>query len=117
MNNLMNAYSVRPERISMGHTAWDEFQRLRAEYGDNNTQAMDYVVDIHMDHISRLLTRDELSEYGALIVTDIPEFDLSLVDAHFPTLNQRQVSLFSKSSATMIAHTLASKQHYPVIRH
>jgi hypothetical protein len=116
MTNRLNAYSIRPEKIAMGESAWEEFQRLR-DHCDDLDDALDYVLDTHMQHVRNLLAEDQLSQPGAVIVTDIPEFDLSLVDAHFPALNQRQVTLFSKASATMIAHTLTRQHSAPIVRH
>ena len=116
MTNRLNAYSIRPEKIALGQSAAEEFQRLR-DHCDDLEDALDYVIDLHIEHVSRLLTRDELSEFGALIVTDIPEFDLSLVDAHFPALNERQTTLLSKAGATIVVHTLSGVRNHPVMRH
>ena len=101
-------YAHKPKHFSVAQSAWDTYVQFRAEMSDRDAQ--ERILDLHLAHVRRLLAADKIHGDGAVIVTDIPDFDLALVDAHFPTLNERQVTLFSKAGATVVMNALARKR-------
>lgn len=111
----VSVYETKPAKIGMAQSAWEEFQRLRDDSADQE-QALDYIKTLHVSHVRKLLAADLLCGDGALIVTDIPDFDLSLVDAHFPSLNVREVTLFSKLGATYVVDILTKKRGISPLR-
>lgn len=110
-----NVYLAEPKKIGMAQSGWDEFVRLR-DLSDSHNAALDYIKRLHVEHVRKLLAADALRGDGALIVTDIPDFDLSLVDAHFPSLKTREVTLFSKLGATLVTDILTKKRSVQPLR-
>lgn len=110
-----NIYETKPRKIGMAQSGWEEFQRLRDDCDDHG-QALDYISRLHVEHVRKLIAADALRGDGALIVTDIPDFDLALVDAHFPSLKTREVTLFSKHGATLVIDILMKKRNIQPLR-
>lgn len=96
-------------RIVIAGSAWDAYVAFREELTDKEVQQR--IKLLHYAHIRRMLEAGLLNEDGALIVTDIPGFDLSLVDAHFPSLQARQTTLFSHKGAEFVCDILARRGH------
>ena len=101
-------------RILIAGSAWDAYVAFREELTD--AEAQQRIKLLHTAHIRKMLAAALLSGDGALIVTDIPDHDLSLVDAHFPSLQARHVTLFSKAGASVVCHVLTQKCGIPPLR-
>lgn len=109
-----NIYETKPKKMGMAASAWDAYVAFREEMTD--AEAQEQIKTIHQAHVRKLIAADMLRGDGALIVTDIPDFDLSLVDAHFPSLNTRECTLFSKRGATLVIDILTRKRGIPPLR-
>lgn len=111
-----NVYTERPAKIAMAESGWEEFKRLR-DLSADETQALDYIALLHVEHVRKMVAADQIRGDGALIVTDIPDFDLSLVDAHFPSLKARQTTLMSRTGASIVVDILTKQRHIQALRH
>lgn len=103
-----NVYLTEPN-MAITETAWDAYVAFREELTDKEAQEL--IKLMHYAHIRKMLADDRLSGDGAVIVTDIPNCDLSLVDAHFPTLKARQTTLFTRAGAAFVVGVLARRGH------
>lgn len=103
-----NVYLTEPT-IAITETAWDAFLVFRDDV--STEEAVKRIKNLHYAHVRRMLADDRLSADGAVIVTDIPGCDLSLVDAHFPTLKARQTTLFTRAGAAFVVGVLARRGH------
>jgi hypothetical protein len=104
-----NSIYLEEPQMAVAESAWDAYAVFREELTDQEAQAR--IKQVHAAHIRNLLADDFLSADGAIIQTDIPGHDLSLVDAHFPTLKQRQTTLFSRRGAAFVIGILARRGH------
>lgn len=103
-----SVYLIEP-KIAVAESGWDAYVTFREELTDREAQAR--IKLLHYAHVRKMLADGLLNGYGAVIMTDIPGCDLSLVDANFPSLKQRQTTLFSKAGANFIVGVLARRGH------
>lgn len=100
MNKVIN-YETAPKTISIAETALAEWKRFKGHRSKD--QAIKALIKLHMKHLCGLTVQHDIPlAMGGLFVTDIPGFDLSLVDANFPHLRQRHVSLFTRRGVAVI---------------
>lgn len=104
---ITNQVYLTEPRIAIAASAWDAYRAFREELTD--AEAQQKIKTLHTAHVRRMMAADQLSGDGAVIITDIPHFDLALVDAHFPAKGERQVTLFSRKGAEFIIGVLARR--------
>ena len=105
MNETKNPFEVRPLHVAMAQSAMADFKRYA--YGRSDTETMDALLDEHLKHVHKLVQAGLIDpQAGSMIVTDIPTSNLSVVDAHFPSLNERQVSIFTREGVKAIISLL-----------
>lgn len=97
--------------MAIAESAWEGYKAFREELTDVDAQQR--IKLLHTAHIRKMIAGDMLAGDGAVIVTEIANFDLSLVDAHFPGRQQRQVTLLSRLGADFIISVL-SRRGYPI---
>lgn len=104
MNNPVN-YETAPESISIAETALAEWKRFKGHRSKD--QAIKALIKVHMQHVKGIVAQGNIPlAAGSMFVTDIPGYDLSLVDANFPHLRQRRVSLFTRKGVEIIVDLL-----------
>jgi hypothetical protein len=103
LNNKI--FETEPPALFMASTAWDEWLRFSA--GNTDQGALKRLYEIHLNHVRDTLAQGGIEDGdGAIFVTEIPDFDLAVVDGHFPHLKERRASLFSKDAAEKIVNVL-----------
>jgi len=99
------SYETEPQTVAVAESAMAEWKRYQGKRG--REVAMQALIALHMDHIRSILaTQDIPPAMGGMFVTDVPEFDLSIVDANFPTLRERHVSLFTRKGVEVMMQLL-----------
>lgn len=99
-------FAVKPDEIRIAASAQAEFGRFRAGFTSRGL-ALDHVISLHQKHVRRMLNEHLISAHlSGILLTDIEDFDLTLVDINFPLLEQREVGLFSRKSAALIVQLL-----------
>lgn len=63
--------------------------------------ALDTVLADHAAHVKGHITELDPG-VGAVLITDIPDTDLALIDAHFPSAGERFVSIFPRKGAELV---------------
>lgn len=103
--NKPMSYETAPETISIAETALSEWKRFKGHRSKD--QAFKALMKMHMQHVKGIVAQGDIPlAAGSMFVTDIPGYDLSLVDANFPHLRQRRVSLFTRKGVETIIHLL-----------
>jgi len=102
-------YDTIPQTVAVAETALKEWKRYQGKR--NRTVAMQALIALHMDHIRSILAAQDIPPaMGGMFVTDVPEFDLSIVDANFPMLRERHVSLFTRKGVEVMMQLLQAGQ-------
>ena len=99
-------FETPPDSIAIAQSAWEEWQRFVGDRSEND--ALRQLIAIHVKHIHDIVlpvVKREKSNCG-VFVTDIKGFELSLIDAHFPLLGERNVGIYLRSSVTPLLNQI-----------
>ncbi len=103
--NLEQTFAEALKHPRMGSSAWDEWRRYRGDRTDE-TALIDLMI-IHLRHIEDLRAQGKAArEDNAIFLTEIPDYDLAVLDAYFPSIGERQVHVFSKAGANAALYSM-----------
>lgn len=92
----------------IGETAQAEWLRYRGDV--SQSAAILGILAQHTAHLDAVYKDGVVSPTDdGVFITDIPDYDLTVVDAYFPTLNQRQVGIFSRKVAEQVGQVMLGR--------
>jgi len=106
MNEQVFADALKHPRI--GETARVEWERYRGDV--SQAAAVLGMMAQHTAHLAAVYRDGVVSPTDdGVFITDIPDYDLTVVDAYFPSLNQRQVGIFSRKVALQVGQVMLGR--------
>lgn len=116
MDENKSIFETEPDHIGIRMSAKDEWLR----YNDSFKQAdgLQALLDCHLQNVARLVAETGITELdGSVFMTDIPNTQLTVIDAHFPLLRIRDVNVVSRETANIISMELAQIAAAPKVLH
>lgn len=107
-----DVFLTRPATVEIAVNARAQWDKYAAQRGDDVMLAE--TVDNHIEHIRKIMVFGLNPEIGAVLITDIPNTNLALLDAHFPAAGERVVTVFTRQGAEFIVQSLSRT---PPVRH
>ena len=85
----------------MGESAQAEWLRYRGERSEED--ALIALMLTHLAHIETVRKQGKIDKHDdSVFLTDIPDYDLAVIDAYFPSVNKRMVGIYGRKTAVYV---------------